>query len=75
MRRIEVTAFLEPHEYRVSTRWYEQYRGMTLGEDLSLQRSIRPVAGATLTARATHQAVRRVLAIDRILRAAEEGQP
>ncbi len=75
MKRIEVTAFLELHEYMVSDRWYEQYRGQILSDDLSLQRSIRPVAGATLTARATNQAVRRVLAIDQILRAAEEGQP
>jgi Na+-translocating ferredoxin:NAD+ oxidoreductase subunit G len=73
--RIEVTAFLEPQEYRVSDRWYEQYEGKTLSRDLNIQRSIRPIAGATLTARATNEAVRRVLAIDRVLRAAEEEKP
>lgn len=65
--RVEVTAFLEPPEYRGSPAWLGQYRGRTLTEDLNLQRAIRPIAGATLTARATNEAVRRVLAIDRAL--------
>ncbi|MBI2189636.1 MAG: FMN-binding protein [Acidobacteria bacterium] len=65
--RIDVTAFLEPPEYRASEPWLRQYRGRALTEDLGLNRAIRPIAGATLTARATNAAVRRVLAIDRIL--------
>jgi hypothetical protein len=67
VKRIEVTAFLEPPEYHASPAWYAQYEGKTLSEDLNLQRSIRPVAGATLTAAAANQAVRRVLAIDQVL--------
>lgn len=69
LRRIEVTAFHEPTEYLASTAWYAQYEGRKLDADLTLQRAIRPIAGATLTGRATHQAVRRVLAIDRALEA------
>jgi hypothetical protein len=34
---------------------------------LNLQRAIRPVTGATLTASAANRAVRRVLAIDQVL--------
>lgn len=68
VRRIEVTAFLEPTEYQAPPAWYGQYDGRTLGPDLQLQRAIRPLAGATLTAMATNQSVRRVLAIDRVLR-------
>jgi hypothetical protein len=66
--RIDVTAFLEPAEYRAPDAWLRQYRGRTLGNDLAVNRAIRPIAGATLTARATNEAVRRVLAIDEILR-------
>lgn len=69
VRRIEVTAFLEPTEYLASPAWYAQYQRRKLDNDLTLQRAIRPIAGATLTGRATNEAVRRVLAIDRALEA------
>ncbi len=67
LRRIEVTAFLEPPEYMATAAWYAQYDGKALDEDLNLNRAIRPIAGATLTARAGAEAVRRVLAIDSVL--------
>ena len=70
VKRIEVTAFLEPPEYHASAAWYSQYSGRGLSDELSLQRAIRPVAGATLTAAAANQAIRRVLAIDQILKSA-----
>jgi hypothetical protein len=63
VRRIEVVVFREPLEYIPRTTWYEQFNGRSLTEDLTLKRDIRPVTGATLTARATTEAVRRVLAI------------
>jgi len=65
--RVDVTAFLEPAEYRASDAWLRQYREQVLDEDLGINRAIRPIAGATLTARATNSAVRRVLAIDEVL--------
>lgn len=67
VKRIDVTAFLEPREYRVSAEWMRQYDDRPLDDELDLQRAIRPIAGATLTAVATNEAVRRVLAIDRVL--------
>lgn len=67
VRRIDVTAFLEPPEFRARDAWLGQFGGKPISDDLQLQRAIRPMAGATLTARATTQAVRRVLAIDRVL--------
>ena len=66
--RVDVTAFLEPAEYKASEAWLRQYRDRTLTDDLAVNRAIRPIAGATLTARATNDAVRRVLAIDQVLR-------
>jgi hypothetical protein len=67
VKRIEVTAFLEPPEYQGSKQWYDQYSGKTLSDDLRLHRAIRPIAGASLTAKATTDAARRVIAIDRVL--------
>ena len=67
VKRVDVTAFLEPAEYRASEAWLRQYRSRTLTDDVAIDRAIRPIAGATLTARATNSAVRRVLAIDEVL--------
>ena len=67
VKRIDVTAFLEPVEYLPSERWLAQYDDRPLDDDLALRRAIRPVAGATLTGIATNAAVRRVLATDRVL--------
>jgi hypothetical protein len=65
--RIEVLSFQEPEEYLPRPRWYAQFWGKPLDDDLSLKRAIRPVTGATLTARATTEAARRVLALHRVL--------
>lgn len=71
VKRIDVTAFLEPRNYQASERWFRQYEQQSLSDDLALQRLIRPIAGATLTALAANQAVRRVLAIDQVLESNE----
>lgn len=65
--RVEVLSFLEPEEYLPRPRWYEQFRGKPLDDDLSTKRGIHPVTGATLTTRATTDAARRILALHRIL--------
>jgi hypothetical protein len=65
--RVDVTAFLEPAEYRAPDVWLRQYRQHVLDDELEINRAIRPLAGATLTARAANDAVRRVLAIDELL--------
>ena len=67
VRRIDVTAFLEPPDYLASELWLRQYDRRQLDDELALQRAIRPLAGATLTASAANAAVRRVLAIDKVL--------
>ncbi len=74
VQRIEVTAFLEPPAYLASPEWRRQYKNKALTDDLNLKRAIRPLAGATLTAQATHRAVRRVLAIDRVLQMDKAGE-
>jgi hypothetical protein len=67
IRRIEVVAFQEPPEYLPSEKWYEQFEGKSLDPDLRLKKEIHPVTGASLTAQASTDASRRVLAIDQIL--------
>lgn len=62
VRRIEVVVFREPMDYLPPDTWYRQFEGRNLDEDLELKRAIRPITGATLTARATTDAVRRILA-------------
>jgi hypothetical protein len=65
--RIEVIAFDEPEDYLARPPWYEQFRSRALDRELALGRGIRGVTGATLTARAATAAVRRVLALDRVI--------
>jgi hypothetical protein len=75
VRRIEVTAFLEPPEYKATPAWYGQFNAKSLNDSLNLNRAIRHIAGATLTATAATRAVRRVLAIERVLTGAGERKP
>jgi hypothetical protein len=80
VRRIDVTAFLEPAEYLPPDPWLRQYTDRPLADDLAVNKAIRPIAGATLTARAVNAAVRRVLALDAVLQGKAEaprpgGQP
>jgi len=71
--RIEVLSFKEPPEYMPRGLWYEQFLGHPLSPELDLKRDIRQVTGATLTARATTAAVRRVLAIHRVIDEPTDG--
>lgn len=67
VKRVEVVAFEEPPEYQPVQKWYDQFQAKALSPDLSLKGQIRPVTGASLTSRATVEAVRRALAIDAVL--------
>ena len=68
--RVEVLAFAEPEDYLPPGAWYGQFLGQGLSGELALGHRIRSVTGASLTARATTEAVRRVLAIHQVLREA-----
>lgn len=67
LQRLEVLSFREPEDYIPRDTWYDQFEGRELDGELSLKRGVRAVTGATLTARATTDAVRRVLAIHRVI--------
>jgi Na+-translocating ferredoxin:NAD+ oxidoreductase RnfG subunit len=65
--RLEVISFREPEEYMPRGAWYDQFKGRSLDRELALKSGIHPVSGATLTARATTSAVRRVLALHQVI--------
>ena len=65
--RIEILSFAEPPEYRAPEGWLDQFDGKPLSADLALRRQIRNISGATLTSRAITEAVRRTLAIHRVI--------
>lgn len=65
--RVEVIAFDEPPDYLPRPEWYRQFDGRVLDPELELRRAIRPVTGASLSARAATDAARRALALFRQL--------
>jgi Na+-translocating ferredoxin:NAD+ oxidoreductase RnfG subunit len=74
VRRIEVITFREPEEYMPRGNWYGQFQGRKLDRDLAVKRGIHPVTGATLTVRATTDAVRRVLALHQVITEGSGGK-
>jgi len=65
--RVEVVSFDEPMDYLPRQGWYRQFDGKVLDGDLQLDRAIRSVSGATLTAVATTAAARRMLAVHQVI--------
>jgi hypothetical protein len=68
IQRIEVLDFNEPRDYVPKAAWYQQFVGQRLDDDLALKRNIRSIAGATLTARHTTDAVRRMMALHHVIK-------
>jgi hypothetical protein len=67
--RLELLNFGEPEEYIPRGKWYAQFHGKGLSDDLRLKGDIKGVSGATLTATATADAARRTLALHTVLAA------
>jgi hypothetical protein len=67
VKRVEVVAFHEPQDYMAKEAWLRQFDGRKLDQDLRLQRGIKPLSGATLTANALTDASRRCLALWQVL--------
>ncbi len=60
--RVEVLRFDEPPEYKPKAKWFAKFKGQKLDKKLQVKQNIPTLTGATLSARATVTAVRRVLA-------------
>ena len=66
LRQVVTLAFHEPPEYQPPERWFAQLLNRKLDE-LSLGKDIQGVAGATLSARASVNSARKVLAIFEVM--------
>jgi hypothetical protein len=67
VRTLRVLAFHEPLEYMPSARWYEQFEQKNLTAPLRLGGDVHGIVGATLSARATTEGVRRALALYQVV--------
>ena len=62
VRSVRILAFHEPLDYLPTDRWYSQFEGKTGSDRLRVGGDIHGVVGATLSARAATDGVRRMLA-------------
>lgn len=67
VRRVETVTFREPPEYMAPERWMRLFDGRELSPELSVRRDVPNITGATLTAGAVTRAVRRALALHRVI--------
>jgi hypothetical protein len=67
---VEILAFHEPEDYLPPRRWWQRLGGRTLSPHLRPGDGVDAITGATLSARAATEAVRRALALDHVLRGA-----
>jgi hypothetical protein len=68
--KIEILSFDEPTDYFPRRRWLDQLLGRKLDPELSLNRAVRPISGASLTGRAIVNASRKILALHHAIGAA-----
>ena len=64
---VDILAFHEPTDYLPPPRWLATLRDRTLSRRLRPGDEVDAISGATLSARAASEAVRRILALDHIL--------
>ncbi len=65
--RAEVLAFYEPTDYMPNKRFYAQFKGKILNDELRTNRGIKTITGCTLSVNASTKAARRILAIHKVL--------
>ncbi len=73
IERIDILSFSEPEDYKPRARWFDQFDGRVLDDDLSVRKGIRPISGATLSGRAIVAAARRALALREVILASEKA--
>jgi hypothetical protein len=59
---VEILAFYEPEDYLPPKRWLALLKGKTINSDLWLKRGVQNIVGATLSAQAITEGLRRILA-------------
>ncbi len=66
-RNVDILAFHEPEDYLPPERWLRNLEGRALSRRLRPGDEVDTISGATLSARAASEAVRRILALDQVL--------
>jgi len=75
VRSVRVLAFHEPLDYLPTDRWYEQFAGKSKEDALRVGHDVHGVVGATLSARAAADGVRRMIAYWEVLLRPAEVDP
>jgi hypothetical protein len=63
----EILAFFEPEDYKVRQSWLDRLIGKSYEDELTVNRDLDGVTGATLTVRSLAAAARRSLALSRLI--------
>lgn len=58
---VEMLAFYEPEDYLPTKKWMETFRRKTVSDDLWLKRGVYNISGATLSATAITESIRKIL--------------
>ncbi len=72
VRAVEMLAFYEPEDYLPTKKWMATFEHKTINDDLWLKRGIYNISGATLSAYAITESVRKILATYQIAIAQEQ---
>lgn len=75
VRSVRIIAFHEPLDYLPTEKWYAQFAGKGPGDGLRIGRDVHGVVGATLSAQAASDGVRRMLAYWEVLLRPASGTP
>lgn len=67
VKAVDMLAFFEPEDYLPPKRWFAQFTRKTLNDDIHTKRGIPNVAGATLSAQAVTESVRKYMTIFELL--------
>lgn len=67
VRAVEILAFHEPADYLPPSRWLHTLASKSLADPLRPGQDVDGISGATLSVRASTDAVRRALALERVL--------
>jgi hypothetical protein len=63
VKGVEMLAFFEPEDYMPPKNWFAQFNLKTRSDDIHTKRGIPNVAGATLSAQAITESVRKYMAV------------
>ena len=67
IKQVEIMAFYEPEERLPSKKWFKQFAGKILNDELWPKRGIDAVTGATIGVNTITQEIRKILAVFKIM--------